>query len=37
MVGYSDQIANVALPSAFLLGKIGAPWFDVGVSSSQCC
>jgi uncharacterized membrane protein YkvI len=27
MVGYSDQIANVALPSAFLLGKIGAPWF----------
>jgi uncharacterized membrane protein YkvI len=27
MVGYSDQIANVALPSAFLLNKIGAPWF----------
>jgi uncharacterized membrane protein YkvI len=28
MVGYSDQIANVALPSAFLLGKIGASWFE---------
>jgi uncharacterized membrane protein YkvI len=28
MVGYADQIANVALPSAFLLGKIGAPWFE---------
>jgi uncharacterized membrane protein YkvI len=28
MVGYSDQIANVALPSAFLLDKIGAPWFE---------
>ena len=27
MVGYQDQIANVALPSAFLLGKLGAPWF----------
>ena len=22
------EIANVALPSAFLLGKIGAPWFE---------
>jgi uncharacterized membrane protein YkvI len=28
MVGYSDEIANVALPSAFLLGKIGAQWFE---------
>ena len=28
MVGYQDQIASVALPSAFLLGKIGAPWFE---------
>ena len=27
MVGYQDQIANVALPSAFLLGKLGDPWF----------
>src|SRR5262249_9736032 len=27
MVGYQEQIANVALPSAFLLGKLGAPWF----------
>jgi uncharacterized membrane protein YkvI len=27
MVGYQDQIANVALPSAFLLDKLGAPWF----------
>lgn len=28
MVGYSGEIANVALPSAFLLDKIGAPWFE---------
>ena len=28
MVGYADQIANVSLPSAFLLGKIGATWFE---------
>jgi uncharacterized membrane protein YkvI len=28
MMGYADQIANVALPSAFLLDKIGAPWFE---------
>jgi uncharacterized membrane protein YkvI len=28
MVGYYDQIANVTLPSAFLLGKFGAPWFE---------
>jgi uncharacterized membrane protein YkvI len=28
MVGYYDQIADVALPSAFLLGKFGAPWFE---------
>jgi uncharacterized membrane protein YkvI len=28
MVGYAGEIANVALPSAFLLDKIGAPWFE---------
>jgi uncharacterized membrane protein YkvI len=28
MVGFYDQIATVALPSAFLLGKFGAPWFE---------
>jgi uncharacterized membrane protein YkvI len=28
MIGYQDQIANVALPSAFLLDKLGAPWFS---------
>ncbi len=28
MIGYQTEIANVALPSAFLLGKIGAPWFE---------
>ncbi len=27
MVGYHDEIATVALPSAFLLDKLGAPWF----------
>jgi uncharacterized membrane protein YkvI len=28
MMGYYDQIAEVALPSAFLLEKLGAPWFE---------
>jgi uncharacterized membrane protein YkvI len=28
MVGYQSEIANVALPSAFLLDKFGAPWFE---------
>jgi len=28
MIGYYDQIADVALPSAFLLDKLGAPWFE---------
>ena len=28
MVGYQSEIANVALPSAFLLAKLGAPWFE---------
>ena len=28
MIGYQTEIANVALPSAFLLGKLGAPWFE---------
>jgi uncharacterized membrane protein YkvI len=28
MVGYQSEIANVALPSAFLLQKFGAPWFE---------
>jgi uncharacterized membrane protein YkvI len=28
MMGYYDEIADVALPSAFLLGKLGAPWFE---------
>jgi len=28
MVGYAGEIANVSLPSAFLLGKIGATWFE---------
>ncbi len=28
MIGYQQEIASVALPSAFLLGKIGAPWFE---------
>jgi uncharacterized membrane protein YkvI len=28
MVGYYDEIGSVALPSAFLLGKLNAPWFE---------
>jgi uncharacterized membrane protein YkvI len=28
MIGYQQEIADVALPSAFLLGKLGAPWFE---------
>ena len=28
MIGYYDQIGGVALPSAFLLAKLGAPWFE---------
>jgi uncharacterized membrane protein YkvI len=28
MVGYYDEIAEVALPSAFLLAKLQAPWFE---------
>ena len=28
MVGYAGQIADQALPSAFLLGKLQAPWFE---------
>ena len=28
MIGYQHEIADVALPSAFLLGKLGAPWFE---------
>jgi uncharacterized membrane protein YkvI len=27
MIGYQHEIADVTLPSAFLLGKLGAPWF----------
>ena len=27
MIGFHDEIGAVALPSAFLLGKLGAPWF----------
>jgi uncharacterized membrane protein YkvI len=27
MMGYYDEIGAVALPSAFLLAKLGAPWF----------
>jgi uncharacterized membrane protein YkvI len=27
MVGYQSEIASVSLPSAFLLDKLGAPWF----------
>ena len=27
MMGYADQITSTALPSAFLLGKLNAPWF----------
>lgn len=28
MIGYHDELASVSLPSAFLLGKLGAPWFE---------
>ena len=28
MVGYYQEIGTVALPSAFLLAKLGAPWFE---------
>jgi uncharacterized membrane protein YkvI len=29
MIGYHQELATVALPSAFLLGKLGAPWFEL--------
>jgi len=29
MIGYEHELADVALPSAFLLGKLGAPWFEL--------
>ena len=28
MIGFHDQIGAVALPSAFLLAQLGAPWFE---------
>jgi uncharacterized membrane protein YkvI len=28
MVGYYQEIGSAPLPSAFLLGKLGAPWFE---------
>ena len=28
MIGYHNELADVSLPSAFLLGKLGAPWFE---------
>ena len=28
MIGYQQEIADVTLPSAFLLVKLGAPWFE---------
>jgi uncharacterized membrane protein YkvI len=28
MIGYQRELADVALPSAFLLAKLGAPWFE---------
>jgi uncharacterized membrane protein YkvI len=28
MVGYYQEIGSAALPSAFLLAKLGAPWFE---------
>ncbi len=28
MIGYHSELADVALPSAFLLGKLQAPWFE---------
>jgi uncharacterized membrane protein YkvI len=29
MIGYHRELADVTLPSAFLLGKLGAPWFEL--------
>ncbi len=29
MIGYHQELADVTLPSAFLLGKLGAPWFEL--------
>ncbi len=29
MIGYHQELADVSLPSAFLLGKLGAPWFEL--------
>jgi uncharacterized membrane protein YkvI len=29
MIGYHRELSDVALPSAFLLGKLGAPWFEL--------
>ncbi len=29
MIGYHSELADVALPSAFLLGKLQAPWFEL--------
>ena len=28
MMGYHDEVRSVALPSAFLLARLGAPWFE---------
>jgi uncharacterized membrane protein YkvI len=29
MIGYHRELADVTLPSAFLLGKLNAPWFEL--------
>ena len=29
MIGYHSELADVSLPSAFLLGKLNAPWFEL--------
>jgi uncharacterized membrane protein YkvI len=29
MIGYHRELADVSLPSAFLLGKLNAPWFEL--------
>jgi uncharacterized membrane protein YkvI len=29
MIGYHNELADVSLPSAFLLGKLNAPWFEL--------
>lgn len=29
MIGYHRELADVSLPSAFLLGKLHAPWFEL--------